>query len=1031
MINKFLTDIKIIKKAIATKKLVVFAGAGISIDAGVPSWGQLINEIKKDLDLPDYENDYLKIPQIYFNERQEKEYVEKIRSVLEHKKLKHNEIHEEIFELNPEHILTTNFEDLLEQVINKKSLPFSIVKKDNDLPYSSNTKLLVKIHGDLDDTDFVLKEDDYLNYSKNHPLIEAFINSVFASKVVLFIGYSFNDYNLKQIVQNVRNILGNNFQNAYLISIDKEIHTSHKLYLKNKGINVLNYFDAIYTDKQNKNSNYIEDFLNKKNIYSENYHKEVESLSEKGQYLLNFLRFIRYYDELRIEIEKENVLEQIHKSISRFSELKSLPQSFITKLYPFKITDKPEPLIQKTTLLLKNHNVVELFYNNLKIDNDKVFYNSNEAISDSKKKENEKKLKEIIIKLNNSLIFSVTTERKQSDSFGYKGFSNNLKNINLKKESKCNCTKCKYQRYQLNDVLTSLNSYSINEKSDIKEDLQIAYLNYKIGNYFLSYNMFEEIATKAWQTGKYLTYYISSKNKKSLKNLIRYNENLPEKKKEDLIKEINDIDIDKLIFQIPYNSDEELKLLITIRDDSVLQDYNNEIEELYSKVEELYINYNSNKYFNSYGPYYPQLIYIELYKVINFYVENYIIIDVFSDFKKAIQKGIKALILSHITSEAYNQKLDTLSGDLFRFTINYSNPSDLSSFLQKHKIDSLKFDKKEIENVIEYCINYFNSFFTKSKLFFNGNYKNQSIFNQLSNQAFGGNMGSIFSNMMLLLISIEIPEKDKTKFSDNLISFLEHEDFLHWNDLKYLKWLIEMKPSLLNRENCIKLLKIIQLKTKKYSSSDLIEGIAKVFDKNGFEPIDDKDFILKILSDFDYTEPNNISIIDLWHISNSNIKNELKSIIINRLNLSFNEKLYVYSCYDNIIDYNLFFEEYIKELNLYSPNNNEDIIEKNNGKAKLKNFVFHNAIIFIYSMKVKSNDERLKLIHNPSDVMKFFLFRKDSDLTLFKVEWLKLFDNKIILNEIGKIKELKTIIRKQLSEVFDEELSIIYTKYFI
>ena len=187
MINKFLTDIKIIKKAIATKKLVVFAGAGISIDAGVPSWGQLINEIKKDLDLPDYENDYLKIPQIYFNERQEKEYVEKIRSVLEHKRLKHNEIHEEIFELNPEHILTTNFEDLLEQVINKKSLPFSIVKKDNDLPYSSNTKLLVKIHGDLDDTDFVLKEDDYLNYSKNHPLIEAFINSVFASKAFGFI----------------------------------------------------------------------------------------------------------------------------------------------------------------------------------------------------------------------------------------------------------------------------------------------------------------------------------------------------------------------------------------------------------------------------------------------------------------------------------------------------------------------------------------------------------------------------------------------------------------------------------------------------------------------------------------------------------------------------------------------------------------------------------------------------------------------------------------------------------------------------
>lgn len=261
MINRFLTDIKVIKNAINTKKLVVFAGSGISVDSGVPSWGKLIEEIKKELDLPENENDYLKIPQIYYNERQEKEYVEKIRDILAHRKLKYNEIHEEIFELNPEHILTTNFEDLLEQVVNKKSLPFSVVKQDVDLPYSNNTKLVVKIHGDLDNTDFVLKEDDYLNYSKNHPLIEAFINSVFASKVVLFIGYSFSDYNLKQIVQNVRNILGNNFQNAYLLSVDKNIHLSHKQYLKNKGINIIDYFEAEIETKSEYGTNYIENFL--------------------------------------------------------------------------------------------------------------------------------------------------------------------------------------------------------------------------------------------------------------------------------------------------------------------------------------------------------------------------------------------------------------------------------------------------------------------------------------------------------------------------------------------------------------------------------------------------------------------------------------------------------------------------------------------------------------------------------------------------------------------------------------------------
>lgn len=223
MNKKFLADVQIIKNAINTNKLVVFAGAGISIDANVPSWGSLIDEIKNELDLPDNENDYLKIAQIYFNDRNEKEYLEKIRKSLGHKKLRYNAIHEELFELNPEHILTTNFEDLLEQVITKNSLPYSIIREDKDLPYSNNTKLLVKIHGDLDTGNLVFREDDYLGYSQNHPLLDSFIKSIFSTKVVLFIGYSFNDYNLKQIVQYVRNILGNNFQNAYLLSTDKEV----------------------------------------------------------------------------------------------------------------------------------------------------------------------------------------------------------------------------------------------------------------------------------------------------------------------------------------------------------------------------------------------------------------------------------------------------------------------------------------------------------------------------------------------------------------------------------------------------------------------------------------------------------------------------------------------------------------------------------------------------------------------------------------------------------------------------------------
>ena len=72
MNKKFLTDIKNIRNAIETKKLVVFAGAGISVDAGIPGWNILIDEMKSEIELPANEQDYLKIAQMYFNDRQKK-----------------------------------------------------------------------------------------------------------------------------------------------------------------------------------------------------------------------------------------------------------------------------------------------------------------------------------------------------------------------------------------------------------------------------------------------------------------------------------------------------------------------------------------------------------------------------------------------------------------------------------------------------------------------------------------------------------------------------------------------------------------------------------------------------------------------------------------------------------------------------------------------------------------------------------------------------------------------------------------------
>ncbi|NDI98707.1 hypothetical protein GWA97_06435 [Flavobacterium sp. LaA7.5] len=1032
MINKFLADIQVIKNAINTKKLVVFAGAGISIDAGVPGWGKLIEEIKNDLDLPGNEVDYLKIPQIYYNERQEKEYIEKIRKVLKHKKLRHNEIHEEIFELHPEHILTTNFEDLLEQVINKKSLPFSVVKEDKDLPYSHNTKLLVKIHGDLDNTDFVLKEDDYLNYSINHPLIEAFIKSTFASKVVLFIGYSYNDYNLKQIIHNVRNILGNSFQNAYLLSTDKKIHLSQKEYLKNKGINVVDYFDADFISNSGQKQNYILDFLKGNNYYKEKYLKSESTLSDKGQLLYNFLKFIRHYDDLKIKITKDNVINQIFKSLERFSELKSLPQDFIANLYPFKTSHKNESLLDRTTLLLKNKIIVELFYDEIHIEDNKLVYKpQGDRILDSHEiKHHEEKILSFLSKLNNSIIYHVTKENSKADSFGNKGFSRESKSILINTSQNCQCAKCRFERFELNQSLSDLNNYNINEISDLLEDSKMAYLNYKFGNYIISFKMFEEIASKAWNTGKYITYYIAKRNMKTLKNLINYGEDkVNEDEKEKIIYKIADIDTDKLIFQIPYKSNEEYKLLKIIRDDTILLQVKEEIDELYSKIEKTYKSYK-NQYYNEVGPYYPHLIFIQLYQLLNFYTDNYLISDAYTNFRQIIQKGIESLILSHSTSKSYGGRLKELPSDFFWICTMYSTPKSLIDFLNDNEIQELKFDENDISKIIDYSLNYFNSFFTKSSLYFNNSYKNELILNQLS-RGFSGRMSSYFSNMMILFLSIDIPSSKRERFVECLLYFLEYENFLQGDNIKYLNFFLEKNYSIFSKEDCLKLVKIAHDKMVKYERYDTLDTIAYIASKNEFEILVDKKYVFKVLSDYDYYNSRKNVIVPLFEMSNSEIKKELQLKVIDILTVGFKEELYVDASKSGMLDYNLFFIDYLEQLNNEISPNDDDGYENVDGKLRLNSFNFYNALIFLYKIGVKSTDSRLEVLTNLSPFMKFFIFREKSDFTIFKVEWLLLINSKVVYKEISKIKALKKIVESYLKSNYNEDIAKIYTKYFI
>lgn len=222
---EWIQAIEEIKKAQEKNQLVIFVGSGVSNNSDIPTWGDLIkaiaDEIKYDkcvsckereTDCPKTEckkrynfsqNEYLRIPEYFYHqdtsERHQK-YYELIKNTLKSDK-DSNAIDDEIFQILPHHIITTNYDDLLEKSKSLNSKLYTVVSRDSDLLSKSDERYIVKMHGDFKNPEtIVLKESDYLDYEQNHTMISTFIRSLLINHSFLFLGYSLNDYNLNLII---------------------------------------------------------------------------------------------------------------------------------------------------------------------------------------------------------------------------------------------------------------------------------------------------------------------------------------------------------------------------------------------------------------------------------------------------------------------------------------------------------------------------------------------------------------------------------------------------------------------------------------------------------------------------------------------------------------------------------------------------------------------------------------------------------------------------------------------------------------
>ena len=265
--DELLNYISLFREKAEQGKLVIFVGAGVSCNVdGMPSWNKLIQNMAKAINYSrcnscrhkaencestclvkdDFSIDeFLKIPQHVFNKDKElynRVLAESIPIVTADAPLS-----SAIFDVNPAHIITTNYDKLLESSKNIFCEQYQVIVHDKDLLNANKGKYIIKMHGDISESSsIVLKEQDYLDYSQTHVLIELFIKSLLTDHIVLFLGYSLNDYNIKLILswlnymRSQNGALDNNRRVGYLILDQQIVDDTQLSYFNNNNIEVIN-----------------------------------------------------------------------------------------------------------------------------------------------------------------------------------------------------------------------------------------------------------------------------------------------------------------------------------------------------------------------------------------------------------------------------------------------------------------------------------------------------------------------------------------------------------------------------------------------------------------------------------------------------------------------------------------------------------------------------------------------------------------------------------------------------------------------
>lgn len=194
-------------RAVRERHAILFAGAGVSMTVGLPSWSTLIEHVADELrlDTSSFKNgdlNYLALAEYYRIKQGSigplRSWMDRNWSIAE-ETLKDSKVHELICKLDFSIIYTTNFDRNLETSFDLQGKEYVKIVNAKDIArIREDVPQIVKYHGDFDDdSSIVIAETDYLDRLSFESPLDIKFRSDALGKTILFIGYSMTDLNIR------------------------------------------------------------------------------------------------------------------------------------------------------------------------------------------------------------------------------------------------------------------------------------------------------------------------------------------------------------------------------------------------------------------------------------------------------------------------------------------------------------------------------------------------------------------------------------------------------------------------------------------------------------------------------------------------------------------------------------------------------------------------------------------------------------------------------------------------------------------